>query len=173
MEKLCLKKAHTIISYIYPIKNQTKLNVKKLYIPPALIAYSVIAMVLLYIFVPGLNLIIFPYNLAGIIVAFIGFLIMGKSHEMFKKYNTTLQIKKSSYLITEGIFSKTRNPMYLGMSIMITGFGIFSKNIISLLLPLLFIFIVRLVFIKQEENLMIDAFGENYDEYKNKVRRWI
>jgi len=146
---------------------------KKLYIPPALIAYSIIIMIFLYLFVPEFNLIAFPYNLLGILIAFSGFVLMGKARDLFKKYQTTLEIEKSNHMISDGVFSKSRNPMYLGMNILIFGFSIFSTNVIALFLPFVFMTIVRLIFIRTEEQLMFERFGKDYIEYKKKVKRWI
>ena len=146
---------------------------KKLFIPPKLIVYSILIMVILYFFVPKFNLIAFPYNLLGILIAFSGFMLMGKARYLFTKHQTTVKIEKSNNMINEGVFSKTRNPMYLGMTILILGLSTFSTNAFALLLPLFFMIIVRLKFIKQEEKLMLDTFGDNYKEYKKEVRRWI
>jgi protein-S-isoprenylcysteine O-methyltransferase Ste14 len=146
---------------------------KKLYIPPSLIAYSILIMIALYFFASQFNLIGFPFNLIGILIAFSGFILMGKARDLFKKHQTTLKIEKSNHMIDEGVFSKTRNPMYTGMSILIFGFSIFSTNVFALFLPLFFMTIVRLIFIKREEQLMFETFGKDYLEYKKKVRRWI
>lgn len=146
---------------------------KKLYIPPTLVAYSIIIMTILYFYLPQLNLIRFPYNLIGLVIAFLGFMLMGKSRDLFSKHNTTLKIEKSNHMITEGVFSKTRNPMYLGMAILILGFSIFSANLIALFLPFIFLIIIRLLYISKEEQLMSEKFGQDYLAYKTKVRRWI
>lgn len=146
---------------------------KNLFIPPTLIAYSILIMIALYLYVPQYNLIAFPYNLIGILIAFSGFILMGKARDLFKKYQTTLKIEKSKFMITEGVFSKTRNPMYTGMTLLVSGFSVFSTNILALILPLLFMTTVRLFFIRREEQLMFETFGKEYLEYKSKVRRWI
>lgn len=130
-------------------------------------------MVLFYCFIPHYNLINFPFNLIGIIIAFLGFLFMGKSRDLFKKHQTTLAIEESSSIITEGVFSKTRNPMYVGMSILILGFAVSSCNLLSLLLPFLFLLLIRIIFIAKEERIMLDTFGDEYLEYKKKARRWL
>jgi len=146
---------------------------KNLFIPPTLIAYSILIMIALYLYVPQYNLIAFPYNLIGILIAFSGFILMGKARDLFKKYQTTLKIEKSKFMITEGVFSKTRNPMYTGMTLLVSGFSVFSTNILALILPLLFMTTVRLFFIRREEQLMFETFGKEYLEYTSKVRRWI
>lgn len=146
---------------------------KYLYIPPVLILYCIFIMVMLYYYVPQNNLIEFPFNLAGVLIAFSGFVLMGKARDLFKKHQTTLQIEKSSHLVVEGVFSKTRNPMYIGMTILVLGFSVISTNILALVLPFLFSTIVGLVFVRKEEKLMFDVFGNDYLEYKKRVRRWV
>jgi len=146
---------------------------KKLYIPPTLIVYCLLSMIAIYFLLPKFNLILFPYNLIGLLIAFSGFYLMGQARDLFKKNQTTVKIEKSNHLITEGVFSKSRNPMYLGMFVLIFGFSVISTNILSLGLPFIFITLVGLIFIRKEEHLMFDTFGDNYLQYKRKVRRWI
>ena len=124
-------------------KNYVIETMKKLYIPPTLIVYSFLTMIALYFFVPQFNLIGFPYNLIGILIALSGFILMGKARDLFKKHQTTLKIEKSNYMINEGVFTKTRNPMYIGMTILIFGFSIISTNVISLFLPFIFVSLRR------------------------------
>lgn len=146
---------------------------KNLFIPPVLVVYCILTMIVLYFFAPKCNLIGFPYNLTGVLIAFSGFILMGKARELFNKHQTTLKIEKSNHLINEGVFTKTRNPMYVGMLLLILGFSILSTNLLALCLPVFFVIIVRWIFIKKEEQLMLDTFGNEYLDYKKNVRRWI
>lgn len=91
----------------------------KLFIPPTLIVYCILLIILFYFLLPEYNLFPFPFNFGGIIISLFGFMMMGKAQELFKKHKTTLAIQKSSKIITDGLFSKTRNPMYLGMFILL------------------------------------------------------
>lgn len=146
---------------------------KKIVIPPLFVLISITLIVCFYFFFPEYNLIRFPYNLPGLIVAFSGFVLMGKVREMFKKYNTTLEFENSAVMITEGMFSKSRNPMYIGMFMFLCGIAMCFGNLFSLLTPIGFIMIIRLIFIPKEEKLMEAKFGEKYVLYKQKVRRWL
>lgn len=146
---------------------------KKLFIPPVILLLCFLLIVLFFFLTPEYNLVPFPFNLCGIIMAFIGFVIMGKSRDLFKKHQTTLDFEQSSTLITEGIFSKTRNPMYGGMFLLLLGIGICFMNIFSMAAAFLFLLIVQLVFIPKEEKSLSDTFGQQYLEYKKNVRRWI
>ena len=76
-------------------------------------------------------------------------------------------------LVTDGLFSHCRNPMYLGNILMIIGLSIFSNSLLSvLILTPLFIFIYQSIVIAEEDFLRF-KFKEGYQDYCNKVNRWI
>lgn len=143
----------------------------KLYIPPVLVLYSIILIVIAYFFIPAFNLLIpFPFNLFGGIISFLGFLLMAKTRDLFRKHATTLKIEESSSIIKEGPFLKTRNPMYVGMFLLLLGFAVISTNLLALIIPFFFVLVLRVLIISKEEKLMLKEFGDEYIEYKRKVR---
>jgi len=78
----------------------------------------------------------------------------------------------SNSLITEGILSKVRNPLYLGILLIYVSCILLS---ISLICIALFI-IIALIYNKMvnyEESVLAELFGEEYLEYKKKVPKWI
>ncbi len=154
-------------------KDKSAEAVRGLFSPPVFLLVGLMLIILFYFLFPTYNLVPFPCNFAGMFIALAGFVLMGKTQTLIKRYNTTLAIEKSSQMITEGVFSKTRNPMYVGMFLLLLGLGLCFRNIFSILTPFGFISILRMVFIPREEKLMHDAFGQDYLDYKNKVRRWI
>ena len=85
---------------------------------------------------------------------------MGKSRELFRRYDTALGFENANYLITEGIFSKTRNPMYMGMFLFLLGISLCFMNLFSQLIAFLFFFLFHFYFIPQEEKMMLDQFGQ-------------
>ena len=94
----------------------------------------------------------------------------------FRKFKTTinpLAPEKASSIVTTGIFSKTRNPMYLGMLILLIGWAIFNGAIIGLfVLPLFWAYITRFQ-IMPEERALIGRFGQEYLDYLKKVKPWL
>lgn len=146
---------------------------KRVIIPPVFVLLSLILIVFFWIIFPEYNVIPSPFNFIGILISFSGFVLMGKTRDLFKKYQTTLDIEKSSYMITEGVFSKTRNPMYVGMFLFLIGISICFMNLFSMIIPLLFLFCIQQIFIPKEEMLMKETFGEEYEVYRKKVKRWI
>ncbi|HMT30565.1 MAG TPA: isoprenylcysteine carboxylmethyltransferase family protein [Bacteroidia bacterium] len=76
-------------------------------------------------------------------------------------------------LVTEGIFSHCRNPLYVGNILIIVGLGIMSNSLffIAVMIPLFLFFYQAIV--RAEENFLRNKFGAAYDEYTSKVNRWI
>jgi protein-S-isoprenylcysteine O-methyltransferase Ste14 len=63
--------------------------------------------------------------------------------------------------------------MYLGMVAFLVGISLICGSLTSFIGPLIFWLIIRLRFIQAEERSMSEAFGEQYDAYKSRVRSWI
>lgn len=146
---------------------------RKPYIPPFLIAYSTMLTLLFHFVFPSLNAILFPYNWFGLLIAGTGFLIIRHIWNTFHQKKTTVKLEEPTFLVTEGIFKYSRNPMYIGMFMLLMGNAILSQNLLSVLLPFIFISIVWLVFVRKEEKLLEQTFGDEYVAYKTRVRRWL
>jgi len=63
--------------------------------------------------------------------------------------------------------------MYLGMCVILLGATIILGSIITFLSPILFVILMEIIFISFEDKNLEEAFGEDYINYKKKVRRWI
>jgi protein-S-isoprenylcysteine O-methyltransferase Ste14 len=87
--------------------------------------------------------------------------------------NTLVTIKPAHSLETSGIYSFSRNPMYLSLVCLYSGLAIFFGNWWTLIFIPALVAVVQLYVIKKEEQYLQHAFGSVYDEYKRKVRRWI
>jgi len=120
---------------------------------------------------------VFSYKLQlGIFVSTIGFLLLIVSIKSFIDNKTTinpLNLKKSTYLVTSGVFRFSRNPMYLGMLLFLLGTAIILNIIGGLIISILFIFYMNFFQIIPEEKALENLFGKNYRNYRKTVRRWI
>ena len=76
-------------------------------------------------------------------------------------------------LVTEGIFTHCRNPLYVGNILVIFGLGIMSNSLffMALMIPLFLFFYQAIVM--AEENFLRNKFGVAYDDYTLKTNRWI
>ena len=115
-------------------------------------------------------------DLISIIILLIGILILINPIFKFIKSKTTIdpiKFKKVNKLIISGIYKYSRNPMYLGLLMIVISTSIFYLNIFSIITPILFYFWINRFQIKREEIFLTEKFGEEYMSYKIKTRRWI
>jgi protein-S-isoprenylcysteine O-methyltransferase Ste14 len=83
------------------------------------------------------------------------------------------KIDRGDVLVTTGVFRWTRNPMYLGLTLLLCGYAFYLARPLCLLGPIAFVpFITRFQIIP-EERAMLAKFGERYADYCAKTRRWI
>tara|TARA_B100000674_G_scaffold52036_1_gene35851 strand:- start:63 stop:509 length:447 start_codon:yes stop_codon:yes gene_type:complete len=115
-------------------------------------------------------------NVFSAILLFLGLLVFFLAVASFKKYKTTvnpLQPSKASHLVISGIFRFTRNPMYLGMVLILLSLS-FKFNLLggSAVTILFVIFITKFQIIPEEE-AMLGLFKDEFEIYKENTRRWI
>ena len=105
-----------------------------------------------------------------------GLIIILSAVILFKKYQTTitpLNPSDATKLITDGIYKFSRNPMYLGLLLVLVGISIILNLTGGFFFTLLFILYINLFQIIPEENAMVDLFKDEFLEYRKNVRRWI
>lgn len=83
------------------------------------------------------------------------------------------QPSKASSLVTNGIYGISRNPMYVGLLLILIGYGFHLGNMLTLVMPLLFVVYMNRYQIMPEEKILAEKFGDKYLKYKTQVRRWL
>lgn len=147
------------------------------YIPPPLIYVAAFfASVLMQNLVPlNKDFLDTPTSkIIGAVIIIVGLLFNFPAlQQFFKTKNTLITIKPATSLQTTGIFAVSRNPMYISLILIYSGISFIFGNWWSfILLPLLFL-VVQEYIIKREEKYLERRFGQNYSDYKLKVRRWL
>lgn len=106
---------------------------------------------------------------AGVVVALLGV-------ASFRRARTTvnpLQPAAASHLVVSGIYHRTRNPMYLGMLLVLLGWALFLSNLLAVVLATGFVPLMNRLQILPEERALTALFGSAFADYKSKVRRWL
>ncbi len=109
-------------------------------------------------------------------VVFIGIAIAGTGVFSFRGAKTTVNPMKpdtSSALVVSGIYRLTRNPMYLGILLLLIGWGIFLSNALAFLVLPGFVLYMNRFQIEPEERALTRLFGQAFVTYRSQVRRWI
>lgn len=84
-----------------------------------------------------------------------------------------LRPAKASTLLVSGIYRVTRNPMYLGLLLLLLAWTVYLSSVWLLLGPLVFILYMNRFQIAAEEQALSALFPEEYAAYRRRVRRWL
>lgn len=94
----------------------------------------------------------------------------------FRSARTTinpLDPSRSSALVERGVYRITRNPMYLGLLLVLAGWTVWLDHALTfVVLPLFVAYITRFQIVP-EERILADRFGEPYAGYRTRVHRWL
>lgn len=142
--------------------------------PPKIAQALVLVAALLHIFTPMRDMTVYSQPVAGAVLGILGFFIMMWGWSLFKNQGTAIcPTAVNTYLVTTGIYRYTRNPMYLGVIIVLLGIAIYVGSIPFYLISVIYFIIINHVFCPYEEKKLVTTFGNDYLEYKNRVRRWL
>ena len=115
-----------------------------------------------------------PLAYAGVAAVLMGIAMAAIPAGAFKKAGTGIKpFDEATFLVQTGFYRFTRNPMYLGMFLMLTGVAILMGSVGAALPVLLFVVIIRNNFVLAEERFLEASFGQQYLIYKSSVRRWL
>ena len=113
-------------------------------------------------------------KIVGIVLLIIALFFLVRSlRQFFQSKNTLILIRPASSLQTNGIYSISRNPMYVGLAIVYLGISCFIGNWWNIILFPFLLLVVQEYIIKPEEKYLERRFGQDYLDYKSKVRRWL
>ncbi|MEO1143695.1 MAG: isoprenylcysteine carboxylmethyltransferase family protein, partial [Pseudomonadota bacterium] len=81
--------------------------------------------------------------------------------------------EKTTSLVTDGVYKYTRNPMYLGLTFILSGFAIWQGNLFGFVGVILFVGYVTRFQIIPEETILREKFGQEYEDYCSRTGRWL
>lgn len=143
-------------------------------IPPVYFALAVVAMVALDRFLPIARLLDPAWFYAGVIAIIGGIALAVVAERLFARAETGVRpFTPSTAVVRTGPYRFTRNPMYLGMIIVLFGGFLLSGNLSPLLVIPVFFWRIHTHFVLHEEAHMERHLGQAYLDYKQSVRRWI
>jgi len=143
-------------------------------LPPTYFYLSLIVMIALHFLFPVLKIIPSPWNAIGVIFLVVGIVLSLMADHIFHQVGTTIKpYIKSTSLVTESVFRLSRNPMYLGFTLILAGAAFLLGSLTPFLVIPFFMVLVEKIFIATEEKMLTANFGQTYLNYIERVRRWI
>jgi protein-S-isoprenylcysteine O-methyltransferase Ste14 len=114
------------------------------------------------------------FHLGAIVLVVLGGLIIVFAFAQFLRSGTAIApVRPAKSLQTQGLYAFSRNPMYTGLLILYLGFAFWIGNWWTFLFIPLLVWIVQKFVIKKEEAYLEREFGDKYELYKKKVKRWL
>lgn len=143
-------------------------------LPPTYLMICCVLMIGLDEGVPVVRLVAWPWTLYGIGIAAAGGLVVLLAHRQFVRAETPVKpFENPSALVRTGPYRFSRNPMYLGMLLILLGLLWGLGTLSPALVPPLFLLVIHYRFVRREELEMELLFRSDYLDYKHRVRRWI
>ena len=142
--------------------------------PPTFLLLAILLMVALHFALPLVQLINAPWRWHGVFPLALGMALVLWPAGLFNRAGTTIRpFERSSALVVGGPYRLSRNPIYLGMAIILVGVGVLAGSLTPFLVVPVFMVLIERRFIRKEEAMLEQAFGASYAAYKARVRRWI
>lgn len=144
------------------------------YKPPRVALTLLLAAVALQLAMPSLWPSVPALPASGGVVVVLGFGIMLRAWWLFRLRATAIcPTATSTSLVTDDIYRLTRNPMYLGIILMLLGASLATGSLPCYIASLSFFLIIDCVFCPFEEAQLERAFETEYARYRSAVRRWL
>jgi protein-S-isoprenylcysteine O-methyltransferase Ste14 len=118
---------------------------------------------------PARQVAVFAIALVGGSFDFLGLLAFHASRTTINP----LKPEKASALVTGGIYRITRNPMYVGLTFLLSAWAVQLASLWPLVGPALFVLYINRFQIEPEERVLARLFGAEYSAYAARVRRWL
>ncbi len=144
------------------------------YRPPRIAMTLILVAAATHVLVPVLPKHLFSSSLLAVLLSVGGFSVMIWAWRQFKDHDVAIcPTDETIYLITDGVYRLTRNPMYLGITMMLFGIAVFIGTLPFYVAAFVYFGIINWAFCPYEEDKLVQAFGQEYSDYRTRVRRWI
>jgi protein-S-isoprenylcysteine O-methyltransferase Ste14 len=111
---------------------------------------------------------------AGAVVAAGGFVMIAIGTRRFAAAGTNIPpTLPTTALVVDGIYGRTRNPLYAGTTLIYLGLGVAAGSLWAIALAVPLLWVINVGVVRREERYLERKFGDAYCAYKARVRRWI
>ena len=143
-------------------------------LPPVILLLAIILLAVMHFLLPGLRLLAYPANLVGLLPLAVGIYLNLAADRLLKCHHTTVKpFQESTALLTTGVYGHTRNPMYLGFVFLLLGIALLLGSAVPFVIVALFPVLIDRMYIRVEETMLRDRFGDEWVAYRASVRKWL
>jgi protein-S-isoprenylcysteine O-methyltransferase Ste14 len=142
--------------------------------PPVYLLLGILAMIALHFLWPVRQVLEGPWRWAGVVPIALALGLGISAIRLFSRRKTTIKPGEvSTSLVTDGPFRFSRNPIYVGMTLILIGTALALGSVTPWLAVPVFVAVISWNIIPVEEGMLQEAFGDEYSQYRATVRRWI
>jgi len=113
------------------------------------------------------------YQIIGVIMLFFSSILIYWAQRVSSNYQQRTKKDNSKSHFEFGPYKYLRNPTHFGLFIMTLGFSFIINSFFSVILTIIAHAITKTFFVRKEEKILEEKYGETYVEYKKKVKDWI
>jgi protein-S-isoprenylcysteine O-methyltransferase Ste14 len=136
--------------------------------------FCLLGMIALYLIIPLVSFSSWALVILGLGLVALGMVMAFGAEGQFRKKHTTVNyLGMPARLVTDGWFRFSRNPMYLSFALMLLGAWFVLGSLSSVFAILAYLALVKQWYILPEEKRLIAAFGQGYESYRLRTRRWL
>ena len=156
------------------LSSKEKRTVNMLLPPPILLLILMLGASIIHAIVGrGIRFHWFSFFL-GCLVLGSGVLLIWKSIRLFQKHGTSVRpLEPTTALVQRWPYSLSRNPMYIGMGLLLFSVSLLLRSPAFFFSVILFFIILHFGVVLREERYLLSLYGKEYEEYMKKVKRWI
>lgn len=144
--------------------------------PPLVLIVVALLMIVVATMTPSLTFSLPGKSAWAPLIAALGIAVAGAGVIAFRRAKTTvnpMRVHETSSLVTSGVFRVSRNPMYLGLLLLLIAWAVHLANAAAVLVLPLFVFYITRFQIAPEERSMQKLFGDAFVAYAKATRRWL
>ncbi len=157
-----------------PNGSETRATVRSGPLPPVWFLLALVGQAALQHWLPLATVLPAPWHLAGLLPLVAGLGIAAVAARAFARAGTAIRpFRPMSALVETGLYRVTRNPMYLGMLLVLAGSAMLTGSLSPFLVLPVFFVIIRQRFVLREEALLEAQFGAQYRAFRERVPRWL
>jgi protein-S-isoprenylcysteine O-methyltransferase Ste14 len=146
-----------------------------------LISFFTFLIVAINVFIPDVMTFIYPIDFPQLKeIKWIGYALIHISciwifiaqRNMSDEWRIGIDIENKVKLITKGLFSISRNPIFLGVIVLFVGIFLIIPNLVTVVILITGIIVIQIQ-VRLEEEFLMKKLGEEYMIYMNQVKRWL